>query len=290
METRSTSLPSERRGIMLVLAAAMLWSTGGMAIKAVDAGPLVVSFYRSGIAAVVLFAVIRPRVQRWSGRFVLAALAYAACLTTFVVATKWTTAANAIFLQYLGVIWVMLLAPPILKEPMRARDAVPVAVALAGMLLFFLEDFDARGMAGNVAAVFSSVFFALLIVFLRAERDASPEAAVTWGNVLVALPLLPFVAGELRVDLRSLLVLAFLGTVQIGAAYILFVRGLRHVTATQASLTGMVEPIMNPVWVFLTLGERPSGFAMAGGAIVLVAVGARIFLSGPPRAPVQPPD
>lgn len=280
----------ERRGIALVVGAALLWSTGGWAIKSVDAGPLVVSFYRSAIAAVFLALVIRPRVQRWSRRFAFACVSYAACLTTFTIATKLTTAANAIFLQYLGVVWVMILAPLVLKEPMRARDGIPVAVAFLGMLLFFLEGFDARGMAGNASALLSSIFFALLIVLLRAERDASAEAAVVWGNVLVAVSHLPVVAGDLRVDARSLLFLVFLGIFQIGLAYVLFVRGLRWVTATQASLTGMVEPIMNPVWVFFTLGERPSLLALAGGAIVLAAVTGRILLSGPPRVAVQPPD
>ncbi|HVR43406.1 MAG TPA: DMT family transporter [Thermoanaerobaculia bacterium] len=280
----------ERRGVLYVLAAAILWSTGGVAIKAVDAGPLVISFYRSAIAAVVLFALIRPGVVRWSFGFIVAVISYAACLTTFVVATRWTTAANAIFLQYMGVIWVMVLAPLVLREPLRRRDAIPVAVAFAGMALFFVEKFDARGMAGNLFALLSSVFFGLLVVSLRAERDASAEAAVTWGNVLVAAALLPFVAGELRIDFHSSILLIFLGVFQIGFAYACFVRGLRYVSATQASLTGMLEPVMNPVWVLLFLGERPSPLGLLGGAIVLGAVTARTLLSGPPRPHVPPPD
>ncbi len=279
----------ERVGILYVLGAALLWSTGGVAIKAVDAGPLVVSFYRSAIAAVVLFAFLRPRVERWTPAFVLAVIGYAACLTTFVIATKWTTAANAIFLQYMGVIWVMLLSPFVLKEKFRKADAIAVAVAFCGMALFFVEKFDPRGAAGNMVAILSSVFFAMLILFLRAERDASAEAAVTWGNVAVSVSLVPFVAGDLRVDLRSLLILAFLGVLQIGLAYVLFVRGLRRVTATKASLTGMVEPVMNPLWVFMLLGERPSPLAILGGAIVLGAVAARTLWSGPQRPAVPPP-
>ncbi len=284
------SLHDERRGILYVFIAALLWSTGGVAIKAVDAGPLVVSFYRSAIAAVVLFAVLRPRVQRWTLQFFLALAAYAACLTSFVIATKWTTAANAIFLQYMGVIWVMLFSPLFLKEPLRKADVIAVIVAFGGMALFFIEKFDPRGVAGNVAAILSSIFFAMLIMFLRAQRDASAEAAVSWGNVAVSLSLVPFVAGDLRVDLQSLLILAFLGVFQIGLAYYFFVRGLRSVTATKASLTGMIEPVLNPLWVFLLLGERPSPLAILGGMIVLGAVAARTLWSRPPRTEVPPPD
>ncbi|HEY0789033.1 MAG TPA: EamA family transporter, partial [Thermoanaerobaculia bacterium] len=238
------SLHDERRGILYIFIAALLWSTGGVAIKAVDAGPLVVSFYRSAVAAVVLFALLRPRVRRWNLQFLFAVAAYAACLTTFVIATKWTTAANAIFLQYMGVIWVMLFSPLVLKEPFRKADVIAVVVAFGGMALFFVEKFDPRGAAGNVSAILSSIFFAMLIMFLRAQRDASAEAAVSWGNVAVSLSLLPFVAGDLRVDARSLVTLVFLGVFQIGLAYIFFVRGLRTVTATKASLTGMVEPVL----------------------------------------------
>lgn len=280
----------ERRGVALIALAALFWSTGGVLIKAVDAGPLVVSFYRSAVAAVVLLVFIRPRVRRWSRGFVIAVIAYGACLTTFVIATKWTTAANAIFLQYMGVIWVMILSPLVLRERLQPRDSIAVSVAFLGMTLFFLEKFDARGMAGNVSALLSSLFFAILIVALRSEREASAEAAVTWGNVVLALALVPLVAGDLRVDFRSALFLAVLGVFQIAMAYLLFVRGLRWVSATQASLTGMVEPVMNPIWVFLFLAERPSGLAMIGGAIVLSAVVARTLWSGPPRPLVPPPD
>ena len=280
----------ERRGVALITLAALLWSTGGVLIKAVEAGPLVVSFYRSAVAAVVLLVFIRPRVRRWSRGFVIALIAYAACLTTFVIATKLTTAANAIFLQYMGVIWVMILSPLVLHERLQPRDMIAVSIAFVGMALFFLEKFDPRGMAGNLSALLSSLFFAILIVALRSEREASAEAAVTWGNVVLAAALLPFVAGDLRVDLRSALFLVLLGVFQIGIAYLLFVRGLRWVSATQASLTGMIEPVMNPIWVFLFLAERPSRLAMIGGAIVLGAVVTRTLVSGPPRPLVPPPD
>jgi drug/metabolite transporter, DME family len=286
-----SSRSPERKGALLILLAALLWSTGGVAIKAVDAGPLVISFYRSAVAAVVLFALFRPRVQRWTPGFVVAVISYAACLVTFVVATRWTTAANAIFLQYAGVVWVMIVSPLVLREPVRRTDAISAAVAFGGMTLFFLGGFEARGMAGNLMALLSSLFFAALIVTLRLERDASAEAAVSWGNVLVAVAILPFILDELAVDARSGALLVFLGVFQIGLAYLFFVRGLRFVTATSASLTGMVEPVMNPVWVFLFLGERPALRALIGGAIVLGVVAVRTVVATPRRkTPMLPPD
>src|SRR5687768_11482065 len=116
----------------------------------------------------------------------------------------------------MGVVWVMVLAPLILREPLQRRDAIAVGFAFAGMALLFFGKLDARGMAGVVAAIVSSVFFAIMILALRAERDASAEAAVAWGNVLLAAVLLPFIGGDLAVDAASAGILAFLGVFQIG--------------------------------------------------------------------------
>ncbi|PYQ52004.1 MAG: EamA family transporter [Acidobacteria bacterium] len=267
---------ARRHGVLLVAAAALLWSTGGIGIKAVEGSPLKVTFYRSLFAAIASMLFL-PRdawlTKRWSSNavFIGSIVSYAACLTTFVVATKWTTAANAIFLQYAGAIWVMLLSPLVVHEPMRARDAFAIAVALGGMALFFVGKFESRGMAGNGMALLSSLFFAALILSLRREHHAS-QATVVWGNVLTSLAVLPFIATDLRLTPPSFGVLLFLGVFQIALAYFLFARGLAYVTATQASITGMLEPICNPMWVFLFLGERPSPYAIAGAVVVLTAI------------------
>jgi DME family drug/metabolite transporter len=282
-----------QRGLLYVAAAALLWSTGGIGIKAISDAPLKVSFYRSLFAAIGLFLLLGRNVwgrRRWrsSVTFAVAIISYGACLTTFVVATKWTTAANAIFLQYAGVIWVLLFSPLVVREPMRGRDVAAIAVALAGMALFFVGRFETRGMAGNAMALLSSIFFAALILALRRENDAA-QSAITWGNAALALALLPAVHGQLALTTKSFLVLLFLGLFQIALAYVLFVKGLRYITATQASLTGMLEPVMNPIWVLLLLGERPSVYAMCGAVVVLAAIGWHT-LGGSAPADMPPPD
>lgn len=281
---------AKRSGVLFIVLAALLWSSGGIGIKGVSEGAVAVAFYRSLFAAATLLVVFRSDVFRFRVTlpFVIAVVSYAACLLTFVTATKWTTAANAIFLQYAGVVWVLLLAPVVLKEPMRRRDAIAIGVALAGMALFFVGRFEVRGMNGNAMALLSSVFFATLILSLRRVPDAA-RAAVTWGNVLLTVALAPFVIGDALPTGRSLLALAFLGIFQIGFAYAAFVRGLQYVTATEASLIGMIEPVANPVWVLLFLGEMPSRFAIAGALIVLAAV-AWHTVKGEPAAELPPPD
>src|ERR671938_1972441 len=131
-----------RKGLLLIACAALCWSTGGIGIKAISDSALKVTFYRSLFAAVALMLFLRHRVwgRRWQSTpaFIASVISYGACLTFFVVATKWTTAANAIFLQYAGVIWVLLFSPIVVGEAMRARDVIAIAVALGGMALFFV--------------------------------------------------------------------------------------------------------------------------------------------------------
>jgi len=280
---------ARRTGILLVFGAALLWSTGGLGIKALADPPLKVAFFRSAVAAVALLLWFRPRLFRPTLGFLAAVASYAACLITFVVATKWTSAANAIFLQYSGVVWVLLLSPLVVQEPLRARDAAAIGVAFAGMALFFVGRFDSPGRAGDAVALLSGVFFAGLVLSLRRERGPTAEAAVTWGNVATAAALFPFVASDLSLTTRSAGILVALGVFQLAGAYVLFVRGIDTVTATQAALVGMVEPIANPIWVFLFLGERPGALSIVGGLVVLGAIAWRTLTGSPPTT-VPAPD
>jgi DME family drug/metabolite transporter len=283
-----------QKGILLVVAAAILWSSGGIGIKAIADPPLKVTFYRSLFAAIALLILFGREVwgrRRWTSTpvFIIAIISYGLCLTTFVIATKWTTAANAIFLQYAGVVWVLIFSPFVTKDPMRRADVIAIAVAMAGMALFFVGKLDTRGMSGNLMALTSSFFFAGLVLALRRENHAA-ESAITWGNVAVALAMLPFVSHDLALTPKSFGVLLFLGLFQIGLPYVLFVRGLKYVTATQASLTGMLEPICNPLWVFLFLAERPSGFALAGAAVVLCAIAWHTAVTSSPASELPAVD
>jgi drug/metabolite transporter (DMT)-like permease len=265
----------EHRGVFLVLGAALLWSTGGIGIKAVAAPALTVACWRSAVAALALWAFFRPALRR-DAPFALGVVCYAGCLTTFVVATKWTAAANAIFLQYSGVVWVMLLAPWVVGEERRREDGLAIAVAFAGIALFFADSIDIRGRMGDLVGLGSGLFFAGVVLTLRRMRGGGAEAVVTWGNALVALVLLPLALHGPALSARDTTIVVALGVIQLAAAYILFVRGIQHVPATEAALLGMAEPVANPIWVGLLLGEIPRPWAWAGGALVLGAIAFRI--------------
>lgn len=258
----------ERAGALAVAAGALLWSLAGVGIKAVPDAPLTVTFYRSLFAAIALFVVVRKPLPL-RANVLVAVVSYAACLTTFVIATKWTTAANAIFLQYLSVIWVALLSPLIVHERVHSRDVIAVIAALTGMECFFLGHLTRRGMHGNLMAVLSSIFFAVVILSLRREQTDA-RAIVAWGNAACVLLLLPFT--PLQVTARSIAILAFLGVAQLAAGYVLFSYGIARIRATQASLIAMIEPICNPMWVLLLTRERPSSYTIIGAVIVLTTI------------------
>ena len=275
-----------RQAVLAVAGAAVLWSTGGLFIKLAPMPALAVACGRSLIAGLFYLALLRPnlRLARWT-----TAAAYAACIITFVSATKLTTAANAIFLQYTGPAYVLVLSPFLLDEPFRPIDGLCVALSLAGMSLFFVGQIEAGQLSGNLLAIASGVFFAFVVVLLRREAksgsgNALPSTAL--GNLIAAAVTLPWAlkAAPEMLSLRGGGVLLYLGIVQLGLAYLLFVRGVRRVPAAEASLISMLEPVLNPVWVLIGFGERPGPWAIVGGAIVIAAVVIRTLIPQPQRA------
>jgi drug/metabolite transporter (DMT)-like permease len=248
------------------------------------------------VAAVALF-VFLPAARRGFRRdLVPAALAYAATVVAFVTATKWTTAAAAIFLQSTAPIWVVLLSPLLLGERVRRRDLPFLALAGAGLVLVFFGSGDPAATAprpalGNGVALASGLFYALLMITFRRlarVRDAPDRSlpATVLGNAVASLVCLPFCFPVVGARPADALAIGYLGVVQIGLAYWLFVRGLAHLSALEVSLLVLVEPVLNPLWTWLLHDERPTALALAGGAVMLAALAARALLdrSGPAAA------
>jgi drug/metabolite transporter (DMT)-like permease len=276
-----------RASVVAVAGAAVLWSSGGLFIKLAPMPALAVACGRSLVAAVFYLTVLRPnlRAARWT-----TAAAYAGCIVTFVAATRLTTAANAIFLQYTGPAYVLLLSPFMLDEPFRPIDAACVVLSLLGMSLFFVGKVEAGQALGNGLGIVSGVFFALVVVLLRRDargaQSGSALPSTTLGNLFAAAATLPWALRALpaMTSARGAGVLLYLGVVQLGVAYVLFIRGVKKVPAAEASLISMLEPVLNPVWVLLGTGERPGPWALAGGAIVVAAVVVRTLAPSERRA------
>jgi drug/metabolite transporter (DMT)-like permease len=273
---------------LLLLLAALLWSLGGVLIKSIDWHPMAIAGGRSAIAIPLMIACIgRPRFT-FSLAQIGGAIGYALTVVLFVFATRMTTAANAIFLQYTAPIYVALIGRWYLDERPLRIDWLVIAVALGGIALFFMDRLTVSGFWGNIVALASGLAFASVAIFLRKERAASPVSSIILGNIIVALAGAPFIlhaplgaGGGWR--------LALLGLFQLGLPYVLYAAAIKEVTALEATLIPLLEPVLNPLWVMLALGERPGRWAIVGAMLVLGAVlgrGALMISQRPKRAAV----
>ena len=284
-----------------IVAAAILFSTGGAAIKACSLSGLQVACLRAGFAALTLIAILpgARRAASWSIRALLVGVIYAATMVLFVVANKLTTAANAIFIQAASPLFVLLLGPFALREPVRGRDLWFMLALAAGMSLFFVGAEQPLASApdparGNLAAAAAAAAFALTVVGLRwAVRDSpgADSAALVAGNAIAFTACLPWALPLTGVGAADWGIAVFLGAIQIALAYTLLASGMKHVRALDASLLLLVEPVLNPIWAWLAHGEHPGGLALAGGAVILAATAAHSRAAGraggthPSRAP-----
>lgn len=270
---------------VLLLLAALCWSLGGVLIKSIEWPAMAVAGGRSAIAIpIILLCIGRPKFT-FSAAQIGGALGYAGTVILFVFATRMTTAANAIFLQYTAPIYVALIGRWYLGERAARIDWLVIAVALLGIALFFMDRLTTAGLWGNIIALGSGLAFASVALFLRKEKAGSPVASILLGNILVALAGLPFMLQAPSLGEGSLWRLVLLGTVQLGLPYVFYASAIRHVTALEATLIPLLEPVLNPLWVMLALGERPGPWAIVGGLLVLGAVlGRGVLMLGSGRA------
>ena len=341
------------RGAALVAAAALLWSSSGLFIKVLPLGPLQIAGARRLVAALVIAAAVHWRggkpFPRPTGLDLACAAAYAAMLILFVAATKLTTAANAIFLQFSAPVYLVFLEPWVTRRALQGRDLLAVALCMGAMACFFGGRLEAGTLVGNVLGVLSGLMLAVYLVFLepwatrralqgqdlvavvlcmgamacffggrleagtlvgnvlgvlsgimlavftltlklgRARHaDADPITAIILGNLLVAGFCAPWALPAFHPTLGQGAALLYLGVFQIGLAYLLFNAGMRHLSATAAVVTGTLEAVLNPVWVFLGMGERPSAWALVGGIMILGTIAWYTLMQKPRRSPALP--
>ena len=272
---------SRGRGILLALFASLLWSTGGLLIKLPEWSPLAISGARSFVSLLILLPVARITLRRITGLTLLSGLFYAATLTTYVLANRMTTAANTILLQYTAPIYVALLSWWLLGEHVRRRDWAAVALVLFGVARLLSGDLGSGSSLGNLLALASGVSFSLLLITLRMQKHAYPLDAIVIGNLIGAVVAIPAYA-PFPVDPVSWTAVIALGVVQVALPYIIYSHAIRVITAVEAVLIKGIEPVLNPLWVFLVIGEQPTRLALLGGAVVLVTITLRNALASSP--------
>jgi drug/metabolite transporter (DMT)-like permease len=261
-------------GILAMAATAFLWSIAGLFIKIIDWNPIAIAGMRSIIASIVIFVYLKhPRINL-SFPQIAASIANAATMLLFVSANKTTTATNAILLQYMAPVFTGFIGAILLKERARVEHFVAFPLVAVGMVLMFFDEIGGGKWFGNVLAIMSAITFSFYFVFMRMQKDGSPLESILLSHWLTAgiCILISLFLPVPQVTRESLLAISVLGIVQIGFSAILFTVAIKRISAVSANLIAVIEPVFNPVWVFLAIGEAPGSRALIGGGIIVVAV------------------
>ena len=283
-------MPDRNAARLKILGAAAIFSTGGALIKSTGFTAWQTAGLRSAVAAAAILALEPGSRRGWSWRAPLVGVAYAATLVLFVAANKLTTAAGSIFLQSTAPLYLLLLGPLVLKEPLRRRDLAFMAALAAGMACLIIGRTPSSASApdparGNVLALASGVTWAFTLLGLRwLGRSAEGAAATVAGNVIAALACAPWALPLPPAPAADWLRIAFLGVVQIGVAYSLLSRGLRQVSALETSLLVLLEPVLNPIWAWAVHGETLGPLTAAGAAVVLASTAGHVAAGARERA------
>ena len=269
-----------QKGLAAVFLAALLWSSGGLFIKLVPYTPMQISFFRCSIAAVTFAIIFRKSVLRINKLSILSSFFYAGTLICYVIAMKTTTAANTIFLQSTAPIYVLIFEPILNKTNWEKANIITIAVCFVGMILFFLDGLEPGQLEGNLLALLSGIFFAALFLGLKKNDKQYQQNSIFVGNVIVAIICIPFLTTLQEIVFTDFWKVIYLGVFQIAIAYAFFSTGLKTVFAVEASIISMVEPVLNPVWVFIGYGEVPAVTAIIGGIIIITAITVRTIQMG----------
>lgn len=264
--------------ILMTVLAAILWSTGGIFIKLLPQDAFTILFYRSFYAGLIFLLIFGKKLFVFNKLSIISSLFYAPLLIAFVTSTKLTTAANAIFLQYTAPAFVLLLEPYFIRTKLKKINIFTVIVCFMGMGLFFIEQLSSPdNWLGIWLALLSGVILTGLLITQKMNKPEYQPGAVFLGNMLVCLITLPWFITSPSPTIIENTYLMILGFGQLGLGFALFLYGQKHLPAIESSLIAMLEPLLNPVWVFIGYGEHPGNWAIAGGLIILLTLVFRLY-------------
>lgn len=264
---------SKQKAVLMMVAAAFLWSLGGLFIKLVNWNPIVIAGMRSGIAGLVMLAFAGKLPKKFSIDIWLGGICYALLALSFIVANKMTTSTNAILLQFTSPIWLAIFSIVILKERLRKRDLIVIISVMLGMVLFFLGNLSFGSLIGNLIAIVAGILQALMILIMKKDKANNPLHMTLSGSLILFLVGLPFCfIYPMEISTQNIMSILILGIFQLGLGYVFYTKSIHHVSHIEAVIIPVIEPLVNPVWVFLVIGERPSIFALIGGTIVVTNI------------------
>ena len=260
--------------IKYMIIASVLWSIGGIFIKLINWNPMAIAGSRSAIAALVMMGYLKKFKFKINKSMLICACSYSLLVILFVSANKLTTSANAILLQFTSPVWVALLSRAILKQKISRIDGITIIFVILGMIMFFIDELEMSYLLGNILAILSGIVMAGMILLFQQQKENSLVEITLLGNVITAIVGIPFYFIS-SPGMESVLPLFILGVFQLGIPYLLYVLAIPNVTAIDAVLIPVLEPLLNPLWVFIFAKESPTFFSLLGGGLVLLSVTVR---------------
>jgi len=269
---------NRKRAIVLLITAAVLWSTSGLFIKIIDWKPLSILSGRSIVAFFVFLIYLRRPRMKWSHLQITGAFGYVGVQLFFVISTKLTAAANAIFLQYTAPLYLFLFGYWFLGERPHRTDWILTPIILLSLILFLGDGLRFGGIEGNLFGVLSGLSMAIMMLCMRREKAGEPGTLILMGCLIGILIGFPSLIQE-TFSLQSVGIILFLGVFQMGLSYVFFSIAIKSLNALESSLILFIEPVLNPVWVFLVIGEVPGNLALLGGLLVIGTAVVRAVIS-----------
>jgi len=268
-----------RRARLSLLFAAVLWSLAGIFIKFLSLPPLTIVFYRSLFASLFFAFFVRRSIAVPRVALLVSALAYTAAISAFVSANKITTAANAIALQYTAPMFVFMIVHFLFGEKITGASWISLVLGMLGIAVICVGSAGQPDAAGVMIALLSGLLFSIYMVSLRFLKEFNPGTLTFLNNLVCCLLLLPLVGSELSLSLKEGWIVAVMGVVQLGIPYWLLSKGLEQISVQEASLIVLIEPVLNPLWVALIVGELPSGATLVGGLCIVGSLAFRYLRS-----------
>lgn len=267
---------SHKKAIAITCFVALMWSLAGFNIKMIEWSPYAIAAGRSLVAAILLAPMVLRKGYQKIDRYVIGgAICYAAFNYCFITSTTLTSSAIAIMMQYTAPIYVALLSWLFLRERIGWADIISVGFVFLGMIFFFLDSNSGGSLKGNIVSIFNGITFAGISIFLRLQKDGNPALSMYLGNVISAVAGLPIMWNAGMPDTVSLLFLLLAGLL-VAVSYTLYAKASTGLSALETVLLPIIDPVMNPVWVFLFLDERPGALTIVGAAVILVSVTIRV--------------
>ena len=267
---------SHKKAIAITCFVALMWSLAGFNIKMIEWSPYAIAAGRSLVAVILLAPMVLRKGFQKIDRYVIGgAICYAAFNYCFINSTTLTSSAIAIMMQYTVPIYVALLSWLFLRERVGWADIISVGFVFLGMIFFFLDSNSGGSLKGNIVSIFNGITFAGISIFLRLQKDGNPALSMYLGNVISAVAGLPIMWNAGMPDTISLLFLLLAGLL-VAVSYTLYAKASTGLSALETVLIPIIDPVMNPVWVFLFLDERPGALTIVGAAVILVSVTIRV--------------